>query len=100
MVRVLPQPEGGEDGVLRVDTAVGVAAPPAVEFGQSEEAVSLPGRGGLRREVAEQLGAVVDVTVAVAVEREPRVVGASGVQLKPRGAVAVEVEVDAVGPRR
>lgn len=52
----------------------------------------------LWREVTEQLFAVVDCAVTVAVEGEPRIVGAGNCLRKTfRDAVAVEVEADTIG---
>ncbi len=77
VIRVLPQPQRGKDRISRINQAVAVAAVtcPIID-GEGEEAVLLLAhrRGGLRREVAEQLLPVINCAAAVSIEREPRII--------------------------
>src|ERR1044072_2236662 len=79
VVHVLPETQVGEGGVARVYHSVAVPAPRRVVKGR--EGVETV-RGVVRRRlwggVAEQSPSAVDCPVPVAVEGEPRVVGAGG----------------------
>lgn len=96
VVSVLPQPQAGEDGVFVVYQAVAVAALlRLVIISQCQKTVGRV-RGRLRREVAEQFRTVIYCAIAIAVKREPSVVGVGGCLCQlPRVAVVVEVEIDA-----
>lgn len=96
MVDVLPEKQGGEDGVVGVYHAVAVAAIDGlIILGERSEAIWII-RAWLRREVAEDFSAVVNRAVAVAVEREKGVVGVGGYLTEKLGhAVVIKVKVNA-----
>ena len=77
MIHVLPQTQAGKDGVVFGYISVIISAVfPFVVFGKRKKTVALRAgrRCGLRRDIAEQLGGVVDCIVAVAVKSKPGVV--------------------------
>src|SRR5512133_3130842 len=72
MVAVHPKTERGEDRVAAVDDAVAIASVPRfVIFGEGEKSVP-PRRRWLRREIAEQFRAIVDLPVTIAIQYEKR----------------------------
>ena len=65
MVRVLPQSQRAEDGVVLVDDSIAVAATVLlIVFGECDKAITVQ-RGWLRREITEQFRAVVDGPVPI-----------------------------------
>lgn len=96
MIHILPQSQRSEHCVMGVDHPISVAAVFGfVVLGQRCKPVEAL-RRRLRCKVAEQLGAVIDTTVAVSIKREESIVRTSSGPGSPLpNPIAVKIEVDA-----
>jgi len=74
MILVLPQTQRSENGIVFINHAVAIATIfSLIKFSQCQKPIAMIGRW-LRRNVAEKLRTVINLTVAIAVECKPSII--------------------------